>query len=705
MNKTLVCWNQCNEDEKISLSSFIKLFLKLELDILEFAFSQKDFDEKVQNWQNYKSIIILCELTWGENTKLTEFKGIELVQTNIRCRIGKRSAINLPVLFVSFAARETIITKDSTNEIISTYGLGHHFIQLPKADAEEIEDFKKMENLTELEMIDVLHFCSFDKMIAAIRHDIGKQDVEKIKNQILAVLKRVEDRLPLTNIKNELNLISNNDELILICDKIEKVLANYNQNKIASNEFTNSTKFYVILVEDEDSEFIEDLKTEAKEQKVEIKQFKNTKEALTEVLNDSENKYSVIITDFRIYDYPTDITKRKLLYPQGYTFINESIKLGRLYKYIAFSGLPRAFRIAAAENLHVNIESVDKPLMTNTIEGRKVFIEKIIDLAEQNQSQINAMASGDLVFCQLYNMLKSGKYKSSFAEYEKKISNESKYIIVLFIQSFSEDPNMVFFDNNTFKSKWLDFEKNKKTQAGFTTVNNQKDKYIKELTNTVKLIVKEIISINNSPDVETNFKNKVINQNVSNLLRFKETFLKNNKDLIIEICKVSINEKNRSIAEKIYEKLVESEIIVFQSLNDKTQKELKNISIDSMMNQFVDRLILRRFAIFIYYWFDLNIIQFEKTFDSIKVNYNKQENQKMALGLTRSVNNFYSNGFINTIENVIEKKHAICSTYLWISAKNDISRINAFSDIQFSHEEKIFFEKNYPELYKSWKNN
>ena len=432
----LVIWNGILSKEE--LESYLKIFLQETKDNpmqLEIVNSPEEFQQKKAfKFLGFTHIIVLCELNWGDK-QYAYFYGIELAQREIRM------ICNLPILFVSFCTRKQILTLDSTKEIISAYGLGNHFIQLPVATEDEIKDFWEMPKLTELEMIDVRHYCAFDSMISAIKHEIKSDNIENTKNRILNVLNNAGNSEDIKEFKEKV-LNAKDDTIDKLCDDISTFLFTKDND---NGSITNQIKYKVMLLDDEEeSDEIILLIKEADEQNINIIPFRNSNDALKEINDDILNAYSVILTDFRLYNRQ-DKLERILTYPQGYTFIEESKKNKNLYKYITFSKLPRAFRIEVAQKLNINIETVDKSLMLSTKIGRKAMIEKIIDLAKLNTDQIENLDDFHITFKKLY------KEYSNTKNSETDVTNLSIKHITTFINIFNNKHNDIFNKDNHFK--------------------------------------------------------------------------------------------------------------------------------------------------------------------------------------------------------------------------------------------------------------
>lgn len=227
--KILVCWNECidKEEDILKIKLHELLSYKDEKFFFNFAYSYEQFDNELKNIAKIHSLIVLCELTWSPEARPTDFKGIELVQQQIRVKYNQRPPINLPVLFLSFENRKEIIRQDSTKLIINALGLGHHFMQLPVANSSEVQKFWEMRCLTVLEMKFIIYLCSYNKQVAIIRHDITNEtDLNRIKQRLRLIIDKTNSNEFIDKLESiELNDIDGAKiYLTAFCEKLEKAL-------------------------------------------------------------------------------------------------------------------------------------------------------------------------------------------------------------------------------------------------------------------------------------------------------------------------------------------------------------------------------------------------------------------------------------------------------------------------------------------------
>ena len=628
-------------------------------DIREF----KKYTSTKDIWGNYDAVMILCELSW-ENHKFSDFWGIELVQREIRFK----RKINLPILFFSFYDRTQIVKNDKKKEIINTWGLGHAFIQLPLAQPCEISCFDTMSSVSELEMLDILHYCTFKGMLESIRHNLNQKNIAESKKIIeKLLLESKADSLLISDLNNR-NTVNSIREFCNSSDVIE-TLHSQDINSPVAKRYT-STEYKVLLLDDDysynDLKWIEELAKE-KNTTIQLCCYKNPEQALNELKNNA-NSYSVIICDYRLKD------ETGLLYcPQGYSFMKQAVKEG-LYKFIAFSNMPRNFRIAVAEKLNIHIENVDKNLMLSEI-GHLAFVEKIIELAEINEKEKEKKASQKKSYLNFYRHLKMHNMLE-----EEIIALKTKNYINIFCNAFKDSPNDLILKENQWSKFWAE-NKPEDIQAPFDD---------RELESIIDYLFRRIG--NNSKKIA---KIEKIDSEEEVLAYLKELLFA--RDYSID---------SHSISQKIYpifnrytggSKDAIKELIYSLTDTEKTflmKRPIKDRKYRSVENEkdiqiFVTKMVVRRLAIFIYYWLTAHIQVLNDGDHRLKIG--------------GAVDHILAYGFIGDQDPFGKIKRApSCSQYLWLSPKKYISTITKLNHIAMNIEEEGFFKKDYPDLFDQW---
>lgn len=673
--KALVCWNACDESEKQKLENTLLSILKKEGDTLEldFVFSESEFKQNKASIKKYNAIIVLSELTWN-NRPYSRLHGIDLVQKEIRLQ-----GVNLPVLFLSFLSREQILKHDNSKQIISTYALGNHFIQLPMASKEDINRFKSMLPVPHEEMEDTLNFILPDKIVSTIRHDVKASNLDESKERLLNVIHKFTK-----NIADKEGFIAKIEDcettadIRNICNELEPTLRG---ESTETRSINNELKYKVLLLEDEKNEEIDALINEAKIAGLTITHCRKTSEAYKRIKEDTSNDYSVIVVDFRIWDDPyASVEYKTMTEKQGYRFIEDVVKLGRRYTFVSFSELPRAFRLRIASISPTQIIPEDKRLALDSDKQRKAFINKLIYWVEDSLHYEAETASKDPVFIALYNYEKQNK---STAKID--VDEESNNLIKAFETVFENVENL-FNSENLFKTKTAN------------TMSEFKQEWKSALPSDNEIIYKWINTVYFNADSwkaknDIHSRKKTIRENIKYTDRaLVESFLEtinnwhNSRTTALDQDnpstwpQFSTEQKSAIIAKQI------------------GSKRSTIFDLERDVETFRYKLVIRRLAIYIYYWLNKN-----------------KDNILKIMEITIGKSPF---GYINCVNAILTNWHLekdVCypssdktapkttQNCLWISNPKG-PRISRFSEIGMTHEERNFFKSYYPVLYDDWVN-
>lgn len=668
--KRLICWNPCNDDGQKCVSHGLSKILNLEGDELEFIFDYQSFKQKTENtlWKNYDSIIMLSELEWN-NAAYSKLYGIELIKDDVRLK-----EINLPVLFLSFLSREQILKHDDSKQIISTYALGNHFIQLPFfASDKDIELFKAMQPVPSEEMEDNLNFVAFDKIVSTIRHDVNKNNIEGCKKRLKNIVKKrgLRDKFEV-----KIDECSTVVEVKNICDEIEPKVKSKGSDM---STVESDSEYKVLLLEDEDIEDIDALIKEAKVSKLTITHCRKTTEAYKIIEEDKNNEFLVILVDFRIWDNPdTDFAHKIMTEKQGYRFIDDVVKLGRRYTFVSFSELPRAFRLRIASTSNTRVIPKEKNLSLSSKEQRKVLLNDIIHLAEETKDSLALNASDKEVFVRFYNTAASMK---SWEDNKKYIDDKSLEYINLFIETFDTDKNLIFEENNSFWTKFnIEYKFNFQTK-----LQKSDDEIISDFF--YKLYEDEEITSFSGEDA-------TLKSLVSKTLT--KSYPKEIEKIINIVC-----ENQRKYGTKDQKRSFEKNVIPYMQQDIKTLilldcKKINYKEPDYLEDipKFVNQLIIRRLGMYIAYW----------------IKNNQGLLQGAQYSTMQSLNSFLSQGFIPATPTPGERKRnsgrKTTNQDLWFSPRKNkgVSSVKEFNDIGMTIEEEKFFHERYSNLYEEWKN-
>ena len=662
IKKTLIC---LNEDLSFLENYFKNVFFEGNSKIAcDFIYDKVAFDRKKQAIENnaYDAIVVLCEITWEGHTS-AQFWGIELVQQDLCLN----PHIFTPVLFVSLFSQAQILQREPHKKIIAAYALGYHFIQLPIATKDDMNRFYNMERVGTLEKEDAYHFASRKAMVQAIRHDVKNtpENIEISRRRLLNLLETVSEgyKQRAEEIKAKLGETSLTvKDIIAICNEIEPWFADEYTHPSSSGEGGSSLKNYKVLFLEDEKNLLDNLKIEAKG-KIKIIHCTQTSQALKKIEQDTSNEIKVVVVDFRIWDKPEDYYHQRMLEPQGYRFIENVVAMGHYCVFIALSELPRMFQHRISSLSSILIVPENKQLVLSTPEQRANFIQKLHYWAADTEERLKVNAFGSEKLFEFYKRLLMRKKTL------EKIDDEAKKLI----ESFENEIN-----NNTTSNVYkapttigiLNGIKGYKEEWNNIYEGYPDDVYIKDWIGKIFDRIKSKGKL--VPEIEIDIRVKL--GVIRNSGREKEIFCKIEKEAL------TIGENIQSKIDDVYNQLdVKERASIFNEL--KNGMRILNFIKDE--NTFIDKLIVRRFAIYLYYWI-------EEKFEKYKI---------------ARVNDFLIKGKIEVDDNVYKKtgktapNNSCTSKGLRLTPKLG-KTINSLQDIALTFEEVIFFRNNVPNLYK-----
>ena len=663
IKKILIC---LNEDLKFLENYFQKDFFEGNSEIAcEFIYDKAAFDRKKQAIENnaYDAIVVLCELTWEGHT-FAQLWGIELVQQELCLN----PHIFTPVLFVSLFSQAEILQREPHKKIIAAYALGYHFIQLPIATKDDMDRFYRMERVGTLEKEDAYHFASRKAMVQAIRHDVKNtsESIEISRRRLLNLLETAAEgyQQSVEEITTKLGVSPLTvEDIIAICNEIEPWLVDEYTHPSSSEEGANTPKNYKVLFLEDEKNLLDNLKIEAKG-KIEIIHCTQTSQALKEIDEDKRNEIKVVVVDFRIWDKPEDYYEQRMLEPQGYRFIEKVVAMGHYCIFIALSELPRMFQHRISSLSSILIVPENKQLVLSTPEQRVHFIQKLHYWAADTEERLKVNAFGSEKLFEFYKWLLMQK-----KEFET-IDTEA----IKLIKSFENEIN-----NNTTSNVY---------EAPTTTgILNKITGYREEWNNIYEgypddVYIKEWIE-------------KMLYQYNYDTIPKK----KNNCPIGLVINVKDFLKGGKERAEEIFEKFrVIKEIDISMNINDicnniltdkereslikKLKNNMKILDFNKYKDTFINKLIIRRFAIYLYYWIE----------------------EKFGKNKIARVNDFLIYEKIEMDDNVYKKtgktapNNSCTSKGLRLTPKLGRT-INSLQDIALTFEEVIFFRNNVPDLY------
>lgn len=663
IKKTLIC---LNEDLGFLENYFKNDFFEGNSEIAcEFIYDKAAFDRKKQAIENnaYDAIVVLCELTWEGHTS-AQLWGIELVQQEFCLN----PHIFTPVLFVSLFSQAEILQREPHKKIIAAYALGYHFIQLPIATKDDMDRFYRMERVGTLEKEDAYHFASRKAMVQAIRHDVKNtsESIEISRRRLLKLLETVSEgyKQRAEEIKTKMGVSPLTvEDIIAICNEIEPWFVDEYTHPSSYEEGANTPKNYKVLFLEDEANLLDDLEKEA-QGKIQIIHCTQTSKALKEIEQDTSNEIKVVVVDFRIWDKPEDYYNQRMLEPQGYRFIEKVVAMGHYCVFIALSELPRMFQHRISSLSSILIVPENKQLVLSTPEQRVHFIQKLHYWAADIEERLKVNAFGSEKLFEFYKWLLTQKktLKKIDAEaiklinsFENEINNNTTSNvykapttigILNGIKGYKEEWNNIYegYPNDVYIKEWIG-----------KIVDRIKNKG--ELVREIEIEIREKLGVIKGSEREKNIFNKI-----------KE------KALII-------GKNIQSKIDDVYNQLEDKEKV---SIFNKLENEMRILNFIKDGNTFINKLIVRRFAIYLYYWI-------EKEFSE----ENLIKNHKIA-----AVNYFLIKYKFDKNETYKKPDNRITSKCLRLTPNTGRRTINSLQDIALTFEEVIFFRKVVPDLYK-----
>lgn len=657
IKKTLIC---LNEDLSFLENYFKNVFFEGNSKIAcDFIYDKVAFDRKKQAIENnaYDAIVVLCEITWEGHTS-AQFWGIELVQQELCLN----PHIFTPVLFVSLFSQAQILQREPHKKIIAAYALGYHFIQLPIATKDDMNRFYNMERVGTLEKEDAYHFASRKAMVQAIRHDVKNtpESIEISRQRLLKLLETAAEgyQQRAEEIKTKMGASPLTvEDIIAICNEIEPWFVDEYTRSSSSEEGSTLPKNYKVLFLEDEKNLLDNLKIEAKG-KIEIIHSTQTSEALKRIKQDESNEIKVVVVDFRIWDKPEDYYNQRMLEPQGYRFIEKVVAMGHYCVFIVLSELPKMFQHRISSLSPIQIVPENKQLVLSTAEQRANFIQKLHYWAADTEERLKVNAFGSEKLFEFYKWLLMRK------EALEKIDDEAKNLIDNFKEIIGGDVGRIYEAKNFIGFPiFEEAYNNSKTEWNLNEKPLSDDEYIDNWC-------KSVINRNNNRENKGN-----LDEEIKQVLDIeKDNDVKNFYNLIPKRLREKIG---YNFSDEQREKIVKIQ----------KGKDKRTIDFEEDKTTFIIKLIIRRFAIYLYYWFEKN-------------NFKDKRITKLNL--------FLQEGKIhkNATDYPKNPDNRITSKCLYLTHKQGKKQgdkkgkdIKSLQDIALTFEEVTFFRNKEPDLY------
>ena len=663
MKNILICYNErTTEEDKTSLENYFKNdFFEGNSEIAcEFIYDKAAFDRKKQAIENnaYDAIVVLCELTWEGHTS-AQLWGIELVQQELCLN----PHVFTPVLFVSLFSQAEILQREPHKKIIAAYALGYHFIQLPIATKDDMARFYRMERVGTLEKEDAYHFASRKAMVQAIRHDVKNipESIEISRRRLLNFLETVSEgyKQRAEEIKTKMGASPLTvEDIIAICNEIEPWFVDEYTHPSSSEEGANTPKNYKVLFLEDEANLLDDLEKEA-QGKIQIIHCTQSSEALKKIEQDTSNEIKVVVVDFRIWDKPEDYYNQRMLEPQGYRFIEKVVAMGHYCIFIALSELPRMFQHRISSLSSILIVPENKQLVLSTPQQRANFIQKLCYWAADTEERLKVNAFGSEKLFEFYKWLLMQKKEPK----EIDIDAETIKLINSFKEIIGGDVGRIYEAKNFMNFPIFKDEYNSRTEWNLNGKSLSDDEYFDNWC-------KSVINRNNNRENKGN-----LDEEIKQVLDIeKDNDVKNFYNLIPKRLREKIG---YNFSDEQREKIVKIQ----------KGKDKRTIDFEEDKSTFIIKLIIRRFAIYLYYWFEKN-------------NFKDKRITKLNLFLQEGKIHKNATDYPKNPDNRITSK-CLFLTHKQGKKQGDKKGkdIKSLRDIALTFEERIFFRNNVPDLY------
>ena len=577
----------------------------------------------------------------------------------------KKQAIenNAYDVFVSLFSQAEILQREPHKKIIAAYALGYHFIQLPIATKDDMARFYRMERVGTLEKEDAYHFASRKAMVQAIRHDVKNipESIEISRRRLLNFLETVSEgyKQRAEEIKTKMGASPLTvEDIIAICNEIEPWFVDEYTHPSSSEEGANTPKNYKVLFLEDEANLLDDLEKEA-QGKIQIIHCTQTSEALKKIEQDTSNEIKVVVVDFRIWDKPEDYYNQRMLEPQGYRFIEKVVAMGHYCIFIALSELPRMFQHRISSLSSILIVPENKQLVLSTPQQRANFIQKLCYWAADTEERLKVNAFGSEKLFEFYKWLLMQKKEPK----EIDIDAETIKLINSFKEIIGGDVGRIYEAKNFMNFPIFKDEYNSRTEWNLNGKSLSDDEYFDNWC-------KSVINRNNNRENKGN-----LDEEIKQVLDIeKDNDVKNFYNLIPKRLREKIG---YNFSDEQREKIVKIQ----------KGKDKRTIDFEEDKSTFIIKLIIRRFAIYLYYWFEKN-------------NFKDKRITKLNLFLQEGKIHKNATDYPKNPDNRITSK-CLFLTHKQGKKQGDKKGkdIKSLRDIALTFEERIFFRNNVPDLY------
>lgn len=308
-------------------------------------------------------------------------------------RYLRRNNNKFPIIFTSFESIEDILKRENSSIINA---IGHNFIQLPMSNKDKNSIINNTFELNGIQLADIkINYCGVRSALSNTFHEF-KNDIKAIKN------KEINDKAKVTEIKKVIEKYKvilireypDNSALLYEYNRITRLfkqsdLATIDLLLVDDKSLANTIpteeedvpkeliqySWEVLLLDDNLLE-IDDVIKEIESRNIIIHKAQTVKEA-KEIINlDVNNKITVAIADYRLYEDPSKDHK-KMQTEQGYDFLIWLSQQNRFTARIALSGLSKQFLMDSFRKYSANVKVYSKTDLVHN--GVNIFIDDIVE--------------------------------------------------------------------------------------------------------------------------------------------------------------------------------------------------------------------------------------------------------------------------------------------------------------------------------------
>ena len=349
--------------------------------------------------ENSKSpIIILCEQPFNSITNneasYSSLQGIAYAKY-LR-RVEKKCN---PIIFTSFLSPDQLLDKPNTRIITA---IGHGYLQIPYTEVQLQEVIDTISPLNEIQLNDIIiNFCQLRSAVRESFH-IFKGKLREIKGSLLSNEQKTEKyKIEFTNY--EKNLLKDASAYPLILIEFRRLVTDFQDTsriemitEVTEEQFSRflppdsdeveyidvEPKPWKILFLDDKPSELQDIFKEIESRKISYQVVTSSVEAKNVVENDKLNLYTVIVSDYRLFESKSEWKESRMQAEQGYDFLLWLSQKQRFYSMIALSGLSKWFLMESFRKHQVNVKVYSKNNVL-TENGARLFVDDLEYLGDR----------------------------------------------------------------------------------------------------------------------------------------------------------------------------------------------------------------------------------------------------------------------------------------------------------------------------------